>query len=171
MLFCSRINANFMNSLYPLSCSFLFNNKLMNLPSEAFTRLPSLKRLRLDGNPIHCNCAVHSLWQYYQQHPQHKLLNIALNCETPAQLSHRNFNNLKDEDFHCSEYPLSFAHSPTHFAEPWAAAVCVNGDGDTLSSCLRVHWFDTDDGIHIWELYHEYDKFYSTLYLLYKIWW
>lgn len=86
-----------------MTYSFLFNNKLMNLPSEAFTRQPSLKRLRLDGNPIHCNCAIYSLWHYYQQHPQHKLLNIALTCETPANLLHRNFNNLKEEDFHCSE--------------------------------------------------------------------
>ncbi|XP_065362237.1 peroxidasin [Calliphora vicina] len=109
-----QIDADTFASLPRLNRIFLFNNKLTNLPPDAFTRLPSLKRLRLDGNPIDCNCGIYSLWRHYQQHPQRKLITIALTCETPATLYRHGFASLQEYHFHCTKPEIVEAPHDMH---------------------------------------------------------
>ncbi|XP_075162195.1 peroxidasin [Haematobia irritans] len=109
-----QIDADTFANLPVLNRLFLFNNKLTNLPPDAFTRLPSLKRLRLEGNPIDCNCGIYSLWRHYQQHPQRKLITIALNCETPVTLHRYGFSGLQEYHFHCKKPEIVTAPHDMH---------------------------------------------------------
>ncbi|XP_061393833.1 peroxidasin [Musca vetustissima] len=109
-----QIDADTFANLPVLNRIFMFKNKLTNLPPDAFTRLPSLKRLRLEDNPIDCNCGIYSLWRHYQQHPQRKLITIALTCETPATLYRYGFNGLRESHFHCKKPEIVTAPLDMH---------------------------------------------------------
>lgn len=86
-----------------VACSFLHNNKLVNLPLDVFNKLHSLKRLRLDGNPIDCNCGVYSLWRRWHLDAQRQLMTITLNCAQPPALQRLSFASLTELHFKCGK--------------------------------------------------------------------
>lgn len=49
-----------LNKQFSLQELILNNNQLINLPDEIFKTIPNLKLLRLDMNPLHCNCHMKS---------------------------------------------------------------------------------------------------------------
>lgn len=140
--------------------SFMFKNKLTNLPADAFTRLPSLKRLRLEDNPIDCNCGVYSLWRYYQQHPQRKAITIALTCETPASLYRYGFNGLQGSHFHCSKYIMYIRSYHLH----WISTYTMCTHRHIFTKEMRFHFCNFENLYNLKLIWHEEDDFKITSY-------
>jgi len=87
---------------FPLS-RILYNNKLTQLPVDGFNRLNNLKRLRLDGNAIDCNCGVYSLWRRWHLDVQRQLVSISLTCASPQVLQNQGLSSLSEHHFKCGK--------------------------------------------------------------------
>ena len=122
------------------ACSSLFKNKLVNIPANAFNNLASLKRLRLDGNPIACDCGVYSLWQHYHRQPQRNQIVITLICESPAALRRYGFANWQARSFHCSKsdfWLLLYCKRQLNFANFMAYALHMLL---SLKNLKKINW-------------------------------
>lgn len=82
--------------------SFLYGNQIRRIPEGAFAGLPALKRLRLDDNPLECDCSL--LWFRRVLHEARQTLLATSSCATPEQLVGKSLADLGEDDFHCSEY-------------------------------------------------------------------
>lgn len=74
------------------------------IPDGIFQDLPALKRLRLDQNPIDCDCGIHTLRHYFTNNNLAAMVN--LKCISPPEIFNKTFEQLRESDFHCRKYSV-----------------------------------------------------------------
>lgn len=109
----NRSNSNIKNSIFWTSKNviwntqlwifrFLHNNRIKHIPPGAFDDLPSLKRLRLDGNAIVCDCSITWFMKMVNENssPQGQL-QTAATCNAPDNMKGLSIVNMDKNDLHC----------------------------------------------------------------------
>jgi hypothetical protein len=121
----SKVDAMTFANLGPnLEVLHLNNNNFKRLPVRPFVSLHSLKSLRLEGNPWHCDCKLRDLWHWLQA----KRLLLAFNsatCEGPDGLRGRGLHDLDSEE-HLACAPVVTVSQPR---------VPVTAGGSALLPC------------------------------------
>lgn len=84
-----------------ISRRHLNNNKLRRMPGDTFEPLTGLMLLRLDHNPIHCDCSMLGLFRWLKRRTP--LMQSVL-CQLPRELDGRDLLQLNEADLNCSEY-------------------------------------------------------------------
>ena len=81
----TEINWHLLRKIDALNELFLDNNKLQTIPGdEASTIFYTVNELRLGNNPLHCNCKLLWLKEYYDISPGKKLDVDQVQCLTPV---------------------------------------------------------------------------------------
>ncbi|XP_055701010.1 peroxidasin isoform X2 [Phlebotomus papatasi] len=93
-------NAPFVH-LSHLSRLFLYNNRLTTIPEGLLNGPRSLRRLRLDGNPLECDCRL--LWLVKALVNPRTTFQVAATCSSPSDLAGKNIYVVKETDLHCSK--------------------------------------------------------------------
>lgn len=79
----------------------LNNNKIRRMPADTFEHLVTLKSLRVDHNPIHCDCSMLGLVAWLQRlKPADRLIP----CQMPRQLEGRDLVQLSEDELNCSAF-------------------------------------------------------------------
>lgn len=78
------------------------NNHLTTIPEGVFEKMTYLKNVRLDVNPLHCDCSLKWLYTFTKSKRVPVLISAA--CQTPTQFYGKAFKALKATDFKCSKY-------------------------------------------------------------------
>lgn len=90
-----------MDELFPYdNFSELNNNKLTQIPDDTFVNLPSLRRLKLIGSNIVCDCGLFEKVKRWKG----RGLDVDLTCHGPSQFTGRKVINLSERELNCSEY-------------------------------------------------------------------
>lgn len=76
----------------------LQDNQLTTVPSGLFDRLPSLKKVSLSGNPLHCGCGIQYLRIWLLRN--RAAVSGNLTCASPSSVAHAAIIELSDAHFH-----------------------------------------------------------------------
>ncbi|XP_041038043.1 reticulon-4 receptor-like 2 [Carcharodon carcharias] len=90
------VQAGAFGGLRGLDTLFLSHNRLARLPGPALLPLPSLRFLRLDGNPWACDCRARGLRGWFGAYPG---ASSALTCSSPPGRKGRDLRLLTHRDF------------------------------------------------------------------------
>ncbi|XP_065214179.1 peroxidasin [Planococcus citri] len=92
-------------NLVHLERLFLFNNNVENIQTDVFATLSNIKTLRLDSNPLNCDCELFWLLDYLSSDPR-KGVQISGVCQSPSSLHGKSLPDLKSSDeFRQCRYP------------------------------------------------------------------
>jgi hypothetical protein len=80
---------------------WLNDNNIRRIGREMQYIFTSLSHLRLHTNPLHCNCKMSWLKQYYDNHLGVFEGAPAPSCASPSHAHNRGFNSLSPRDFRC----------------------------------------------------------------------
>lgn len=89
---------------------YLSDNHLTTIPQGVLDKMTYLNVLRLDANPLHCDCSLKWLYTYTKAKGVPVQFHAA--CQTPSHLYGRAFSTLEATDFKCSKYNPFFASTP-----------------------------------------------------------
>ena len=84
-----------------LKSLWLDGNKLETFNIEWLYLFRALSHIRLGDNPLHCNCEVKWLFEFYTMHDNMFSGVDPPSCRTPSKMRGRMFNKLTEEDFRC----------------------------------------------------------------------
>ena len=84
-----------------LKMIWLNDNNFEYLPKEWYYLFKTLSHVRLENNPMHCNCELAWLYQMYVTNSSLFPEDVVLTCHTPRRLKSKAFNKLTIEDFQC----------------------------------------------------------------------
>lgn len=84
-----------------LKMIWLNDNNFEYLPMEWYYLFKTLSHVRLENNPMHCNCELAWLYQMYVTNSSLFPEDVVLTCHTPRRLKTKAFNTLTLEDFQC----------------------------------------------------------------------
>lgn len=89
---------------------YLSDNHLTTIPQGVLDKMTYLNVLRLDANPLHCDCSLK--WLYTFTKAKGVPVQFHAACQTPSHLYGRAFSTLEATDFKCSKYNPFFAPTP-----------------------------------------------------------
>lgn len=84
-----------------LKMIWLNDNNFEYLPKEWYYLFKTLSHVRLENNPMHCNCELAWLYQMYVTNSSLFPEDVVLTCHSPRRLKSKAFNALTIEDFQC----------------------------------------------------------------------
>lgn len=80
---------------------WLNGNQIERIDKSYLALFSSLRHLRFNSNPLHCNCEMEWFKQFYDQHENTFNGAMAPSCLTPLELKGKFFNELSLVDFRC----------------------------------------------------------------------
>ena len=84
-----------------LTSLWLDGNKFEHFSEDWKYLFGTLSNVRLNDNPLHCNCEVGWLYKFYTEHDTMFAGIEPPSCRTPGRLRGKKFNELNSEDFRC----------------------------------------------------------------------
>lgn len=120
---------------------WLDGNKFESFQIDWLYVFRTLSHTRLAGNPLHCNCEVGWLFEFYKNNLKMFTGVDPPSCRTPSRLRAKNFNELSAEDFRC-QLPV-FKKVDAIFEEQVGKLNCV-ATGDPVPT---IQWLKPGNGI------------------------
>ena len=80
---------------------WLTGNEMERVDKKLLSLFSTLSHLRLGSNPLHCNCEIQWLKEFYDRSEEIFKGAVAPSCLTPARLKGKFFNELEQFDFKC----------------------------------------------------------------------
>ncbi|XP_055686975.1 peroxidasin isoform X2 [Lutzomyia longipalpis] len=97
----SHVAPNAFKDLDKLQSLFLYNNRLTTIPEGILNGMRNLRRLRLDGNALECDCRL--LWLLRLLGDPKTSFQVAATCSSPSSVAGKNIYVLKETDLNCSK--------------------------------------------------------------------
>lgn len=88
-------------SSFSPSSRYLSENHLTTIPQGVLDKMTYLKVVRLDANPLHCDCSLKWLFTFIKA--KRVPVQFAAVCQTPSHLYGKAFGSLQATDFKCSK--------------------------------------------------------------------
>lgn len=79
----------------------MHDNKISTIDVGTFQNMPTLKRIRLDGNYITCDCSLLWLTKVLKEKPF--AIETAIICKYPEKFNGKNVKDLNESDLDCSK--------------------------------------------------------------------
>lgn len=116
--------------------SELDHNKITQIPTDIFNKLRALRRLKLIGSKITCDCETHAKYKHWRSLG----LDVELTCHGPAKIGGRKIAQLNERDVNCSKYDVNITL--------WVK--CYDYDSSWLfgSENWKLHLLSTDKAEH-----------------------
>lgn len=118
---------------------WLNSNRIRRLDSLLLRAFSSLAELRLDGNPLQCDCDIAWLRELYETAGRDGFQGEAFPlCDSPLRLRGKSFEKLSPSDFRCSVPP--FRRFPlNHFGgKDWLHCTTVESQHPSIQTSLRT---------------------------------
>lgn len=122
---------------------WLDGNKFESFEIDWLYVFRTLSHTRLAGNPLHCNCEVGWLFDFYQNNVKMFTGVDPPSCRTPSRLRAKSFNELTSEDFRC-QLPV-FKKVDAIFEESVGKLNCV-ASGDPIPT---IRWLKPGNGVEV----------------------
>ena len=112
-----------------------------------FARLPQLKRIRVNGNEIVCDCDLMRVYEKLRE----RNVQVDITCQSPSRLSGKSVRNLREEDIKCQiEAPFENFEAGSQNDEsfdPEVQLVTKNGPSFLCQADhgLNLEEFETDN--------------------------